>query len=115
MLAFLYKLHYTLHRPYMWGIDRWGQGLIGGVALVWFFDCFVGFYLTLPRKHRRAGGGVLVTGEPMERSQPNWWRDWRKAWAVRWRQGGSRRIFDLHRAGGQIGRASCRERVCQFV
>ncbi len=47
-VSFLYVLHYTLHIPEMWGVDRWGIWLLGVVAILWTLDCFVGFYLTLP-------------------------------------------------------------------
>ncbi len=81
LLPFLYKLHYSLHIPAFAGTDRWGYWLMGGVALVWIVDCFVGLVLTLPR----GGGG---------------WARWRPAWMVR-RHGGSFRLtFDLHRAAG---------------
>jgi uncharacterized iron-regulated membrane protein len=81
-VSFLYKLHYSLHLPEMWGIDRWGEWLLGGIALLWTLDCFVGFYLTLP-----AGRG-------------HWWRRWRPAWRVRAGAGSYKLNFDLHRAGG---------------
>ena len=71
LVSFLYVLHYSLHIPDMWGIDRWGMWLMGG-RLLWTFDCFVGFYLTLPiaraegpraaRSSWRAAGGALETG-----------------------------------------------------
>jgi uncharacterized iron-regulated membrane protein len=63
------------------------------VALVWFFDCFVGFYLTLPRRRRREA-------EADEPPSKGWWAGWRPAWSVRWRPGTYRWTFDLHRACG---------------
>ena len=61
LVSFLYKLHYTLHIPALWGIDRWGVWLLGGVAVLWTFDCFVGFYLTLPaRRAARPGRDAAV-------------------------------------------------------
>jgi len=85
-VSFMYVLHYSLHIPEMWGIDRWGEWLMGGIALLWTIDCFVGFYLTLPiRKRTTARIG-------------SWWSRWKPAWKIK--TGGSRyRInFDLHRA-----------------
>jgi len=85
-VSFMYVLHYSLHIPEIWGIDRWGEWLMGGIALLWTIDCFVGFYLTLPiRKRTTARIG-------------SWWRRWKPAWKIK--TGGSRyRInFDLHRA-----------------
>lgn len=69
LIPFLYALHYTLHLP-----ERWGMWVMGGVALLWLFDCFVAFALTLPQR----------------------WSYWRvKRNGSRWRVN-----FDLHRAGG---------------
>jgi len=90
VVSFLYKLHYSLHLPEMWGIDRWGLWLMGGIAILWMLDCFVGLYLTLPTRH--AGG--------LERSQRSWLIRWQPAWRVK-TSGTPRRInFDLHRAFG---------------
>lgn len=91
-VAFLYKLHYTLHLPEMFGIDRWGYWLMGGVALIWMIDCFVGFYLTLPSRVGRPSGEAAA--------RRTWWQRWRPAWTIR-RDAGRRRFnFDLHRALG---------------
>ncbi|WP_288378647.1 PepSY domain-containing protein [uncultured Massilia sp.] len=86
-VSFLYRLHYTLHIPEMWGIDRWGIWLLGVIAMIWTVDCFVGFYLTLPvrRKAATAGG-------------KSWGERWKPAWKVRWKGGSSKLNFDLHRA-----------------
>lgn len=76
LLPFLYKLHYTMHIPDGWGIElgMWFMGLIG---VVWVVDCFVALWLSFPN-----------------------WRSWRKSLAFRWRQGGHKLNFDLHRSGG---------------
>jgi uncharacterized iron-regulated membrane protein len=81
-VSFLYKLHYSLHLPEMWGIGRWGEWLLGSIALAWTLDCFVAFYLTLPKGRRR------------------WWPRWKAAWGVRTASGAYKLNFDLHRAGG---------------
>ncbi|WP_197065309.1 PepSY domain-containing protein [Massilia sp. 9096] len=91
-VSFLYKLHYTLHIPSLWGTDRWGYWLMGGVAMIWMVDSFVGFYLTLPVRRRQAN--LAAAGGPGK----SWWQRWRPAWKVRWRSGGSKLNFDLHRA-----------------
>lgn len=85
LVSFLYRLHYSLHIPEMWGIDRWGIWLMGVIAMVWVMDSFVGFYLTLPLRART----------PAARS---WWQRWKPAWKVRWGGGGAKLNFDLHRA-----------------
>lgn len=93
-VSFLYVLHYSLHLPAWGGIDRWGVWLMGVVALFWTVDCFTGLYLTLPpRRSGRRGQAVPGTGEA------SWWRRWAPAWKLRWRVGGHKFNFDLHRAG----------------
>jgi len=44
----------------MWGTDRLGQWIMGGIALVWLFDRFVAMYLTTPR--RRSISTSIRTG-----------------------------------------------------
>ena len=90
-MSFLYVLHYSLHIPELWGIDMWGAWLLGGIALLWTIDCFVGFYLTLPSRER----SLPTTAAPSTRS---WWQRWKPAWKIR-RKGGSYKLnFDIHRA-----------------
>jgi uncharacterized iron-regulated membrane protein len=76
VMPFIYNLHANL------AMGPTGEWILGIVALVWTLDCFVGFYLTLPR-----GSGGFV-----ER--------WKYAWQVKWRASTFRVNFDLHRAGG---------------
>lgn len=76
LMPFLYKLHYTLHLPDAWGIEL-GILLLGIVAMVWVIDCFIALWISFPSR-----------------------RSWRKSFAFRWRQGGHKRTFDLHRSGG---------------
>lgn len=92
-VSFLYKFHYSLHLPAMWGSDRWGVWLMGAVALVWTVDCFTGFLLTLParkRTNRIASAGSKPAG---------FWQRWKPAWRVRWNSSFYKINFDLHRAG----------------
>lgn len=76
VIPFIIRLHYSLHIP-----GRAGIWLLGGVAVVWTMDCFIGFMLTLPR------------GRPF-------WQKWKTSWAIKPRAGPYRLNFDLHRAGG---------------
>lgn len=96
LLSFLYKFHYTLHMPDFWGIERWGEWLMGSIALLWLFDCFVGFALTLPRRRAETQGTIQTTGD----DKKTWLRRWKRSWVIRWHDGGFRQIFDLHRAAG---------------
>lgn len=76
LLPFLYKLHYSLHIPEGFGIEL-GVLFFGIVAIVWCLDCLVALWLSFPNL-----------------------RNWRKSFAFRWRQGGYKLNFDLHRSGG---------------
>jgi len=76
LLPFLYKLHYTMHIPDGWGIEL-GVWLMGLIGIVWTLDCVIALWLSFPN-----------------------WRSWRKSFAFRWRQGGHKLNFDLHRSGG---------------
>lgn len=89
-VSFLYEFHYSLHIPEFWGTDHWGLWLLGAIALIWTIDCFIGFYLTLPR--RRA-----VNDKARSRS---YWQRWKPAWGLRWRGGATRLNFDIHQAFG---------------
>jgi uncharacterized iron-regulated membrane protein len=94
LLPFLYKLHYSLHVPAMWGIDRWGIWLMGIVAMTWLIDNFVAFYLTFPAGRRRQAKRAADT------NRPGWFERWKTSWRVRWGGGNYKLNFDLHRAGG---------------
>lgn len=96
-VSFLYVLHYSLHIPAFWGIDLWGLWLLGGVAILWTLDCFVGFYLTLPQKRRSARAADTSTADD-ERPDKTWMQRWAPAWKVRWRGGPTKLNFDIHRA-----------------
>ncbi len=93
LVSFLYVLHYSLHMPTMWGIDRWGLWLLGIIAIIWTLDSFIGFYLTLPLR-RRARAAAAAGGEPAR----SFWQRWKPAWKLRWNAGSTKLNFDLHRA-----------------
>lgn len=91
LVSFLYKLHFTLHMPEIFGSDRWGVRLLGVIAIIWTIDCFVGLYLTLPARRARP---TVADGA----SARSWWQRWKPSWMIRWRAGPARLQFDLHRA-----------------
>ncbi len=76
LMPLIYRLHNSLLIPGAWG--RW---IMGGVSLIWLFDCFFGFALTLPK-------GAAVAAR------------WRRSWLVRPTGRAYRLNVDLHRAGG---------------
>jgi uncharacterized iron-regulated membrane protein len=76
LLPFLYKLHYSMHLPAVSGVET-GIWLMGLIAIVWTLDCFIALWLAFPK-----------------------WSSWRKSLAFRWRQGGYKLNYDLHRSGG---------------
>ncbi|CUI03501.1 PepSY-associated TM helix domain-containing protein [Massilia antarctica] len=76
LLPFLYKLHYSMHIPEVKGVEL-GIWLMGIIAMVWVLDCFIALYLSFPN-----------------------WRSWRKSFGFRWKAGGHKLNFDLHRSGG---------------
>lgn len=75
-MPFVYKLHDALL------VRGAGTLILGIVAVFWTFDCFNGFYLTLP---------VSLSG---------FWRKWKTAWLVKRSAGAYRINLDLHRASG---------------
>lgn len=96
-VSFLYKLHFSLHIPEFKDI-HWGVLLLGVIALIWTVDCFVGFYLTLPRRRRKRRVSQ-VRGDQF-RSNQSYWQRWKAAWKIRRKAGSYKLNFDLHRAFG---------------
>ncbi len=76
LLPFLYKLHYSMHLPDLSGVEV-GVLFMGAIAILWTLDSFVALMISFPSP-----------------------RQWRKSLAIRWRHGGVRMLFDLHRSGG---------------
>jgi len=95
LISFLYKLHYSLHLPEMWGEERWGIWLLGIVAIVWTLDSFVGFYLTLPVRKPANPERPAAVERQLGRG---WWSRWKPAWKVKTSGSLYRITFDLHRA-----------------
>ncbi|MGH6647518.1 PepSY-associated TM helix domain-containing protein [Aquabacterium sp.] len=75
LLPFLYKLHYSMHIPEGWGID-FGVWLMGLIAIAWVIDTGIALWISFPN-----------------------WGAWRRSFAIRWRSGGHKLNFDLHRSG----------------
>jgi uncharacterized iron-regulated membrane protein len=83
IMPLIYKFHYSL------ALGDFGVKLLGITALIWVFDCFVGFYLTLPPIRSGSQG----------RARRGWISRWGLAWSIKF---GSliRGLFDIHRATG---------------
>lgn len=80
LMPFIYRLHYSL------ALDGVGTLVFGIVALLWTIDCFVGAWLTMPRR----GDGAARASWPAR-----WWSAWKL------RTGSVYKVsFNLHRAGG---------------
>ena len=76
LLPFLYKLHYSLHIPEVWDMEP-GVLLMGVVAIAWVLDTLIALWVSFPSL-----------------------ANWRQSFRLRWKAGGYRRVFDLHRSGG---------------
>ena len=88
LMPFLYRFHYSLALPEFMGPI--GNYLLGITALLWSIDCFIGLYLTFPRR-----------GSDSEKSKRrSWWKRWKPAWLVKLSAGTFRLNFDIHRASG---------------
>lgn len=75
LLPFLYKLHYSMHIPAGWGIE-FGMWFMGLIAIAWVLDTLVALWISFPNL-----------------------RAWRRSFAFRWKSGGHKLTFDLHRSG----------------
>ena len=73
VVPFLYELHHRLH------LGTWGAWLLGGVAVLWLLDSLVALYLAWPRPR---------------------WAAVKRAFGIKNGARGTRRQYDLHRAGG---------------
>lgn len=82
LIGFLYRLHYSLALPGVWGLL-----LFGIVALLWTLDSVLGLLLTLPPRSRRKQEGGR-----------GFWSRWRPAWQIKRGASRARLQLDLHRA-----------------
>jgi len=76
LVPFLYELHYSLQLPAIGGLQA-GTLFMGIVACAWVIDTLVALWLAFPSRAA-----------------------WRRSFAFRWRDGGHKLVFDLHRSGG---------------
>lgn len=83
LMPFIYRFRYSL------ALGDFGVKLLGTTALIWTFDCFLGFYLTLPP----------LSPKGRERARRGWLSRWRVAWGIKF-SSPVRALFDIHRAAG---------------
>ena len=55
--------------------------LLGIIAIIWTLDCFVGFYLTLPRPAKRANAARAAS--VTRQLDRGFWARWKPAWAIK--------------------------------
>ncbi|WP_052401886.1 PepSY-associated TM helix domain-containing protein [Muricoccus aerilatus] len=96
LVSFLYKLHYTLHIPTLWGTDRIGYWLMGAIALLWTVDCFIGLALTLPRRQTPNRPGPNHSGPATP--PRGFLARWAPAWRIKRGASPYRLNLDIHRA-----------------
>lgn len=93
IMPFLYRLHYTLALPE--NIVMFGVYALGIASLLWFFDSFVGFYLTFPAG-RKQSNPSRMQGDASPKDFHRFLKRWKPAWLIKY----SRFNYDLHRACG---------------
>jgi uncharacterized iron-regulated membrane protein len=91
-LDFIYALHCQL------ALGETGALLFGIIAVTWTLDCFVGFYLTLPK--RRLKPLAAIDQAVAYANKPSFWQRWKPAWQIKRNASAFRLNYDLHRAFG---------------
>src|SRR5262249_5039465 len=76
IVPFLYNLHRRLTMP-----GRFGEWIMGGVAILWLIDCFVALAIAAPRK-------LLDI------------RRWKRVFSIRMAGSAFHKTYDFHRASG---------------
>ena len=99
----MYKV-FWLHRELLLGDI--GKLILGIIALVWTLNCFIGFYLTLPRK---AGAGKTkkvndaannTINSTANKKRASFVKRWLPAWKIRTKTNTFKLNYDLHQAFG---------------
>jgi uncharacterized iron-regulated membrane protein len=91
ILPLINRLHRSLHLP-----GRWGNWLLGTVALGWLGLSLMGVYLSLPISGRARTGSRSVH-PPIANG---FCRRWKPAWQIKRGARGVRLAYELHRAVG---------------
>lgn len=95
----MYKV-FWLHRELLLGDI--GKLILGIIALVWTINCFIGCYLTLPRKV--GAGKAKKTGDTLNKAankkRASFFKRWLPAWKIRTNTNPFKLNYDLHHAFG---------------
>lgn len=84
---------FWLHRDLLLGdIGRW---VLGIVSLVWTINCFIGFYLTLPRAAKSSQSKQVPS-----KKRASLFKRWLPAWKIRRKTNTFKLNYDLHHAFG---------------
>lgn len=81
---------FWLHRELLLG--HIGKLVLGVVALIWTLNCFIGFYLTLPRPTKKSPNLTKKRASMLKR--------WLPAWKIRTKTNTFKLNYDLHQAFG---------------
>ena len=85
---------FWLHRDLLLGDI--GKLLLGVIALVWTINCFIGFYLTLPRTVKKSH----ETHRKTVKKRVSFFKRWLPAWKIRRKTNTFKLSYDLHHAFG---------------
>lgn len=90
----MYKV-FWLHRELLLGDI--GKLILGIVALVWTLNCFIGFYLTMPRKVKNKNNKFE---QRPTKKRSSLLKRWLPAWKIRTKTNTFKLNYDLHHAFG---------------
>ncbi len=92
---------FWLHRDLLLGdIGKW---LLGMVSLIWTMNCFIGFYLTLPRRTKALNTKKTQAkgnSKALIKKRASLLKRWLPAWKIRRKTNTFKLNYDLHHAFG---------------
>lgn len=99
----MYKV-FWLHRELLLGDI--GKLILGIIALIWTINCFIGFYLTLPRKVATSKAKKIndtahsIASKTTNKKWASFVKRWLPAWKIRTKTNTFKLNYDLHQAFG---------------
>lgn len=89
---------FWLHRDLLLGdIGKW---LLGIISLLWTINCFIGFYLTWPRKVKNKNNSANQSQRLPAKKRASFIKRWLPAWKIRTNTNTFKLNYDLHQAFG---------------